>query len=204
MSSKPPPIRIFRTRRLLDTEFIRVDEHRLSYRLANGEWSPLETRLSVDRGNSVAAILFEPETRLLHFVRQFRYATYDFSSEPDPENGWLIELVAGGVKPGEPLRAAIEREVKEETGFEIAEPRLIGSFYLSPGAYSERLYLFYAEVTSARRATPQRNGSYGVDGEDINTVSMTLSDFLARVERLEIQDAKTIAAAEWLRRNPRA
>jgi nudix-type nucleoside diphosphatase (YffH/AdpP family) len=194
------PIRIFRTRRLLDTPFIKVDEHRISYRRDNDDWSPPQIRLNVERGNSVAAILFEPASELLHFVRQFRFSTYDFGDEPNPANGWMVELIAGSVKPGEPLRDCVIREVKEETGFDIDAPQMIGSFYLTPGASSERLYLFYAEVSEQRRSRPEQSSSYGVEDEEIVTLTMTVAEFLTRIERMEICDAKTVAAGEWLRR----
>jgi ADP-ribose pyrophosphatase len=199
--SDTPPIRIFRTRRLLDTPFIRVDENRISYRRPDGSFSPEQTRLNVDRGNAVAAILFDPATKHLHLVRQFRFSTYDFADEPDPANGWTLEVVAGGVKPGEALRDCLRREVMEETGFSIdSEIEMIGSFFLSPGASSERLFLFYAEVSEGRRATPKKDMTYGVDDEEISTVAMTVPEFLAAIDRMEIRDAKTIAAGEWLRR----
>jgi ADP-ribose pyrophosphatase len=194
------PLRIFRTQRLLDTKLIKVDEYSISYRRENGEWSPRQTRLNVDRGNAVAAILFEPATELLHFVRQFRFSTYDFLDEPDTENGWMLEIVAGTTEPGEALRDGIIREAQEETGFVISAPQMIGSFFLTPGASSERLFLFYAEVSAENRSGPLRPSSYGIDDEDISTVTMTIAEFLAHIERMEICDAKTIVAGEWLRR----
>lgn len=199
--AEAPPIRIFRAKRLLETPFIRVDEHKVSYRRPDGSWSPAQTRLNVDRGNSVAAILFDPKTERLHLVRQFRFSTYDFAEEPDPENGWMLELIAGAVGEGETLRDCIAREVKEETGFDLAgRVELIGSFYLSPGASSERLFLFYAEVSEAHRSPPGATSGYGTDDEEIATVAMTVPEFLTAIERMEIHDAKTVAAGEWLRR----
>jgi ADP-ribose pyrophosphatase len=197
------PVQVFSARRLFDTPFMRIDESRLSYRRRNGAWSEAITRLNVDRGDSVAAILHDPALGRLYFTWQFRFSTYDFGDEPDPANGWLLELVAGSVKPGEPLRDSIAREVMEETGFVIGRLEMIGSFYLTPGASSERLYLFYAEVSEANRAPAEPghdDGTFGVEDEQIEVVSMTVPEFLACVESLRIADAKTIAAAEWLRR----
>jgi nudix-type nucleoside diphosphatase (YffH/AdpP family) len=187
--------------RLIGTPFIRVDEYRLRYRRDSGEWTEPLTRINIDRGNGVAALLFDPARGVLHFVRQFRFSTYDPAREPDPDNGWLIELVAGTVEKDEPPREAIIREAREETGFEIAAPEPIGCFYSSPGALSERVFLFYAEVSEARRAHPAKGAAgYGVEDEEIETVGMTVAEFLTRIEKMEICDAKTIAAGEWLRR----
>ena len=43
---------------------------------------------------------------------------------PVPE----IQLPGGGIEPGEPPLRALHREVAEETGWRIAEPRRIGAY----------------------------------------------------------------------------
>jgi len=158
-------------------------------------------RNTVSRGDAAAVILFEPARGRLHFVRQFRFPAYDPHSPDD--DGWLIELVAGMVDPGETPEQCIIRETQEETGFVIEAPRLIGRFFLSPAASRERAYLYYAEVSPERRKPPAGGGvpgHYGTSDEDIETVSMSVAEFLGRVERMQIADAKTLAAAEFLRR----
>jgi ADP-ribose pyrophosphatase len=191
---------------MLDAGFLRVDKTRLEYRRPDGEWSSPQDRLNVDRGDSVAAILHEPATQTLHFVKQFRFSTYRLEDEPHPENGWLLELIAGAVEPQETIREAMRREVVEETGFkQILACDLIGSFYLTPGASSERLYLFYVAVGVEGRVrgqiAPDGITYRGADDEQIETVEMSVDAFLDKVARMEIADAKTVAAAEYIRRN---
>jgi nudix-type nucleoside diphosphatase (YffH/AdpP family) len=194
-------VELLESRCLLKSAAVQVEEHHFRYKRRDGEWSPVMTRNTVSRGDAAAVILFERGPDRLHFVRQFRYPAYDPADPRD--DGWLIELVAGMVDPGETPEDCIIREVAEETGFVIEAPRLIGRFYLSPAASRERAYLYYAEVSPERRAPPSADGvpgHYGTSDEDIETISMSIDEFLMRVERMDIADAKTLAAAEYLRR----
>ena len=203
MSGKKADVELIESRCLLKTRAVQVEEHQFRYRRQDGIWSEVTTRNTISRGDAATVILFEPATGRLHFVRQFRFPAYD-PNRPDTDNGWLIEFVAGMVDPGETPEQCIIREVEEETGFVIEKPRLIGQFFLSPAASRERAYLFYAEVFAERRKPPSAArgtlGHYGTSDEDIETLSMSVAEFLQRVERMEITDAKTLAGAEYLRR----
>jgi ADP-ribose pyrophosphatase len=181
-----PEVELIESRCLLKAKAVQVEEHEFRYRRKDGHWSDVMTRNTVSRGDASAVILLEPATGRLHFVRQFRFPAYD-PNRPGTESGWLIELVAGMVDPGETPEQCIIRE--------------IGQFFLSPAASRERAFLFYAEV-SAERRKPQEGtpGHYGTGDEDIETLSMSVAEFLQRVERMEITDAKTLAGAEYLRR----
>lgn len=198
-----PAVRIRGYTRLLDYRgFLRVDEYKVSYwQPRTRGWKDIASHVTVDRRHSVAAILHDPSDDMFHFVRQFRFSTYDVDDPLNPQNGWLVELVAGAMRDNETNRECLIREVAEETGFQIEDPVLVGSFFLTPGASSERLFLFFAQVSEARRAPPQnRSGTYGIEGEEIELVRLSLDAFLGAVERLEVADAKTIVAAEYLRR----
>ena len=190
----------------IDLGFLKVTKTTLSYTLPHGlrlpdGSDPKQTRFTIDRRNSAAAIVFQPETGLLHFVRQFRYATYSPADEPSPENGWLVELAAGVIERDESSRESITREISEELGFdEIEALDFIGSFYLSPGAASERLFLYSARVRGVD--PPMIDHSRGDADEWIEAISMTVPDFLGKVEAIEVFDAKMVAAAEYIRRRP--
>jgi ADP-ribose pyrophosphatase len=184
----------------LDLGFLRVSRSEFTYTLPTGAERE-QMRLVVDRGNAVAALLHEPARGLLHFVKQFRFPTYNEADEPAAENGWLLELIAGVVSPNETAAEAITREVEEETGIRrLVALEMIGSFYLTPGASNERLFLYYAQVETDGFSGAK--SGLGVDDEWIEVISMTPKAFLEKVEAMLIYDAKTIAAAEFVRRRP--
>jgi hypothetical protein len=97
---------IYGKRRVFDG-FFKIDEVELSYERFDGKMSPPVKRLCFERGDSVTAILFNPECRKLLFVKQFKYPTY----EKGP--GWIVETVAGILEPGETPEAALRRETLE-------------------------------------------------------------------------------------------
>lgn len=79
---------IYDRNRLLDKPF-RVDEVKISYERFDGSMSIPVTRLSFERGDSVAAIVFNRDTQSIILCNQFRYPTYE------KEPGWITEAVAG-------------------------------------------------------------------------------------------------------------
>lgn len=86
-------------------------------------------RLKFERGDSVAAIVFDQSTWELVFVEQFRYPAYSRSGEET-----IIELVAGMLEPGEDKDNCLEREIREELGYEIARKVYLGCYFISPPA----------------------------------------------------------------------
>jgi ADP-ribose pyrophosphatase len=164
--------------------FFKIDELELRYQKFNGDMTSPMTRLVFERGDSVAAVLFNTDTRRLIFTRQFRAPSY----EKGP--GWITEIIAGMIDPGEDPEHALRREVFEETGYRIRDARAISTFYLSPGGSSERILLYYAEVDSA--AHSGEGGGVEGEGEDIQLVEMTVPEALAGVSSGRLPDAKTI------------
>ena len=121
-------------------DFFAIDEAWLSFERTDGTMSPVVRRLSFERGDSVAALLFDREEQAIVLVRQFRFPTHGKGP------GWILEAVAGIVDEGESPEEAIRREVLEETGYRVDQLEHISTFYVSPGGSSERIGLYYAEV----------------------------------------------------------
>ena len=105
--------------------------------------------------------------------------------------------IAGVLGPVENLRAAVRREILEETGYTTEKLDPISSFYLSPGGSSERIPLFYAEA--GIRAFGKSGGGLEEEGEDIEVVEIPLEKAWGMLEEGRIVDAKTIIALQWLR-----
>jgi nudix-type nucleoside diphosphatase (YffH/AdpP family) len=184
---------IHRTVRLLD-DFFKVDEVEVSYERFDGQMSEPMRRLCFDRGDSVAAIIFNRSTQRVLLVEQFRLPALNKGP------AWMLELVAGIKPPGESPEEALRREVLEETGYEIDRLHCISTFYPSPGGSSEQVMLYMAEVTGAGRVGP--GGGLHQSGEDIRVVEFGLDDLRQEMAAGRICDAKTLIGVMWLFANP--
>jgi len=188
MSTTDKRVVIYGKRRVFDG-FFKIDEAELSYERFDGKMSPTVKRLCFERGDSVAALLFDAERRKLLLVKQFRYPTYEKGS------GWITETVAGILEPGETPEAAVRRETSEETGYEIALLEPIATFYVSPGGSSERILLYYAEVLTSGKV--DAGGGVPGENEDVKKVEYSPEELDHVLASGEIQDAKTIIAIQW-------
>jgi len=178
-------------RRVFDG-FFKIDEAVVSYEAFDGGMIGPVRRLSFERGDSVAAIVFNRDRRRVVLASQFRFPTY----EKGP--GWMTEVLAGVIDPGESPEQCVRREVREESGYEVDRVEHIASFYLSPGGSSERIVLYYAEVTDSRRVGV--GGGLRAEGEDIRLVELSVPELEAAIESGDIVDAKTLVGAGWLLR----
>jgi nudix-type nucleoside diphosphatase (YffH/AdpP family) len=166
--------------------FFKLDEAQLRYERFDGTMSGSVTRLALERGDSVAVLLYRPEDGRIVLVNQFKYPTYHKGP------GWIIETLAGMIDDGEDPADAARREVLEESGYAVRDLVHLSTFYLSPGGSSERVFLYLAEV--ADDAKIAEGGGRPIEGEDIETVEMLLADALVQVRSGAIADAKTIVA----------
>jgi ADP-ribose pyrophosphatase len=105
---------------------------------------------------------------------------------------WLRLLTGTSLCAAE---AAVIRETQEETGYQIHEPQLIARFFSSPGGTSERVFLYFAEVSAVDR----KDGGGGISGEDIAVVYMPLDQLFERLASGAIDDPKLLIFACWLR-----
>lgn len=170
--------------------FFKIDRALVSYDGEQGrvENAPLEV---FERGDSAAAILHHRKRSEIILTEQFRFPTY----EKGP--GWLLEVAAGSVDPGETPEQCIRREVGEELGYEIQDLRFVSRFYTSPGGSSERVHLYYCVVADGDLKDPGAHGNAGAH-EHVTKVIWRTEDFCAAGENGQFEDAKSIIAALWL------
>ena len=180
---------ILQRRRILDA-FFKVDEAQVSYERYDGSMTPPVKRLVFERGDSAAAVVFNRETRSILLSEQFRFPTL----EKGP--GWILEVPAGMVDSGEQPEATMRREIEEEIGYRVETLRPIARFYVSPGGSSERIWLYYAEVSELGRVSG--GGGNPNEAEDIRVVSVPLDQVCNRLEEGGIMDAKTIIGLQWV------
>ncbi len=183
---RPTRVHVLRRERLVD-DYFKLDATEYSFERFDGRMTPPVRRLVLERGDSVAALLVDGGDVLL--VEQFRIAT--LTQGP----GWMVELVAGVVAPGETPEQTLQREVAEETGYALGRVEPIGCVYLSPGGSSERVHLFVAQVDGR----PGPGGGDGSVGEDIRVVRFGLDQLRERQRAGLFVDAKTqIAVLHYL------
>jgi ADP-ribose pyrophosphatase len=177
------PVHIISTRRLLD-DFLSVDEAIVDVGGDRQRW------LSLERGDSAAAIVRRLDDGKILLTRQFRFPT--FRKGP----GWIVEVAAGVIEDGEDPADSVRRELIEELGYAPSHLEPIGCFYLSPGGSSERVFLFYAEVSESDHVSA--GGGLASEGEDIDIVELDLDELDRQLRNGELRDAKTLIAVHWL------
>jgi len=128
--------------------------------------------LAVDDSKATPRVLLE---------RQYRHAA----------TGYLWELPAGRIDPGEHELKAAQRELLEETGYTAAKWRRILKFYASPGFVAETMSVFLATGLRAGEAQPEED-------EIIYKRMVPLPAAVRMVIRGTIRDAKTISSVMWL------
>jgi ADP-ribose pyrophosphatase len=107
-------------------------------------------------------------------IRQFRHAA----------DGYLYEIPAGRLDPGEDPKACAMRELKEETGCSAAAVEKLFTMYTTPGFTDEKIHVFMATGLKAGESSHEAD-------EFLDLQPMPLSRALSMVEAGEIQDAKT-------------
>src|SRR5215471_12337162 len=100
------------------------------------------------------------------------------------------------IDEGESATQAVMRETFEETGYRIENPKPIGTYFSSPGASSERFFLYCALVSAARG---QGGGLAGE--EDIKVFQIAVEDLFDQVAAGTIEDPKLAIAGYWLKYN---
>ena len=177
--------------------FFKIDEIDVSHETSDGAMCR-ERRLVFERGDSVAVLIYNTETKEVILVEQFKAPVLVARHRDTPHSGdgWIVETVAGMIDQDETPEQTVIREAMEETGYRIGAPRAIATFFASPGGTSERVFLYFAEVVAADRTGP----GGGIPGEeDIALIRLSADELFCRLESNQIEDAKLTIAAYWLR-----
>lgn len=121
-----------------------------------------------------AAVALDARGRVC-LLRQYRHVA----------GGWLWELPAGKLDPGESPRATVERELAEEAGMAAADWVSLGRMHSSPGVFTEVIHLFLARNLSPRETAHEH-------GELIEVHWVAFATALKHCQSGEITDAKTL------------
>ena len=181
-------VEILHRKRVFDDVF-KIDEAQVRFEQYSGGMSPPVRRLSFERGDSVAAVVWRRDTGELVFAEQFRFPTL----EKGP--GWLVEVMAGVIDPGETPDDAVRREIEEELGYRVDAVEPIATFFVSPGGSSERIVLFFVDTTGASQIST--GGGLAKEHEDIRVVTMSRDEARRALHEGRFTDAKTIIGLQW-------
>jgi ADP-ribose pyrophosphatase len=99
----------------------------------------------------------------------------------------LLEVPAGTIDPGETPEQTAERELGEETGYIAGRMVRVRDWFVSPGVFSERMYLFLCEDL---RPGPTR---HQLD-ECLKPIIVRWDEALRMVYDGRVADAKTMLA----------
>ena len=128
-----------------------------------------------------------PGEPLVTLVRQYRYAA----------DGYIWEVPAGKLEPGEPPEACALRELEEEAGLRAGRLERLASVHTTPGFTDEVIHLFAAWDLEAGET------SHGTS-EFMDVHRLPLRRTIEMIDAGEISDAKTICAltlaARWVNR----
>ncbi|MBJ7879912.1 NUDIX domain-containing protein [Gelidibacter salicanalis] len=167
-----------------------LSEINYDYQFKNGSWKRV-SRESYDRGHGTGILLYNPEKGTVILTRQFRMPIY----QTKKEDGMSIEVCAGAIDDKDSPESTIIREVEEEVGYRIQEVKKVMEAYTSPGALTEKMYLFVAPYSADMKV----NGGGGIasEHEEIEVMELPFSKALKMIESTEIQDAKTIMLLQY-------
>jgi len=118
----------------------------------------------------------EPDPSVI-LLRQFRHAA----------EGFIWEVPAGRLDPGESPETCARRELEEETGMRARALERLTTIYTTPGFTDERIHLFLAHGLDA--------GAHRREADEFMELhTLRWSRVLELVRGGEIQDGKTLTA----------
>jgi len=182
-SKSAPHVRIVGDEVLSDDWYL-LRKVTFDYRRRDGSWQR-QSREVYDRGDGAVLLLYNAGKGTVLLTRQFRLPAFVNESA----DGYLIEACAG-LLDGQDAASCIKREAEEETGYRVRAPRHLFDAYMSPGSVTECLRFFVAEYQREDRITS--GGGDFREGEDIETLEITLSNAVQMIDSGEIRDGKTI------------
>ena len=174
--------------RVLSDDWYVLRKTTFSYLRRDGTWQR-QSRESYDRGNGAVILLYDPDRKTVLLTRQFRYPAF--------VNGYddlLIEAPAGLLDDASP-EDRIRAETEEETGLRLRDVRPVFEAFMSPGSVTEKLHFFVGAYSPADRVG--EGGGEEAEGEDIETLEVTLDEALAMIADGRICDAKTIMLLQY-------
>jgi ADP-ribose diphosphatase len=135
--------------------------------------------LEMVRHPGAAAVVPLKEDGTVILIRQFRHAA----------GGFIYEIPAGKLQPGEDPKACAARELEEEIGYQAGRLELLSSIFTAPGFTDEVIHIY--------KATAMTKGRQHLDRDEVlEVVEMPLQEALDMIRVGSIRDAKTMVGLQ--------
>jgi ADP-ribose diphosphatase len=135
--------------------------------------------LEVVRHPGASAVVPLKEDGTVVLIRQFRHAA----------GGFIYEIPAGKLSPGEEPLACAARELEEEIGYRAGSFNLLSSIFTAPGFTDEVIHIY--------KATGLTKGRQQLDRDEVlEVVEMSLHEAIEMIRTGAIHDAKTIVGLQ--------
>ncbi|WP_296316777.1 NUDIX domain-containing protein [Winogradskyella sp. UBA3174] len=179
---------------ILSKAWAKLDRIDYDFQFANGEWKSV-TRECYNRGDGAAILLYNSEKGTVILTKQFRMPIY----ENDKSEGMSIEACAGAIDNNDDPLETIIRETEEEVGYKLNDAKQVLTAYTSPGALTEKMYLFIAQYTDEMKVN--NGGGLESENDEIEVLEIPFPKAIAMIESENIIDAKTIMLLQYAQIN---
>lgn len=144
--------------------------------------------LEIIRHPGAAAVVPMKDDRTVVLIRQFRHAA----------GGFIYEIPAGKLTPGEDPLLCAARETEEEIGYRAGSLDLLTSIFTAPGFADEVIHVYLGTDLCPSKQQLEQD-------EVIEIVEMPLEQALSLIRDGTIRDAKTIVGLQsvYLRQQAR-
>ena len=135
--------------------------------------------LEVIRHPGAAAIVPMKDDGTVILIRQFRHAA----------GGFIYEIPAGKLHPGEDPRDCAARELEEEIGYRASSFELLTSIFTAPGFADEVIHIY--------KGTHLTKGRQKLDHDEVlHVVELPIEKAIAQIQDGTIRDGKTIVGLQ--------
>ncbi|NOT24387.1 MAG: NUDIX hydrolase [Nitrospiraceae bacterium] len=135
--------------------------------------------LEVVRHSGAAAVVPLKDDGRVILIRQFRHAA----------GGFIYEIPAGKLHPGEDPTVCAARELEEEVGYQAGKLELLSSIFTAPGFTDEIIHIYKATELTVGRQQLDRD-------EILEVIEMPLLEAVRMIEAGTIRDAKSIVGLQ--------
>jgi ADP-ribose pyrophosphatase len=146
-----------------------------SVTLPNG----LSIDLEMVRHPGAAAVVPLKDHGTVVLIRQFRHAA----------GGFIYEIPAGKLHPGEDPQVCAMRELEEEIGYKAGQLKLLSSIFTAPGFTDEVIHIYEATALTKGRQHLDRD-------EVLEVIEVSLEEAIRMIRAGTIRDAKTIVGLQ--------